>query len=96
MWEYCQRKFGWCWRSKTTKMIPWKKGSGGGMKAYVWMGRKSRLMNSSTMDKERKIVVLSRNMQKTVLKRAIATLTMSEAKAAIQLRSRPHRKILSN
>ena len=59
------------------------------MKAYVWMGRTSHQMNSNTMDKVRKIVVLPRSMQKTVLKRLITTLARSEEKLAMQLCSQP-------
>ena len=44
------------------------------MKAYGWMGGTRNLMTSGTMEKVRKIVVLTGSMQKTVLKRSIATL----------------------
>ena len=47
------------------------------------MGRTINLMTSGTMNKVRKTVVLPGRMQKTVLKRAIATLARSEAKSAI-------------
>ena len=57
------------------------------MKVYGWMGRTSHLMTSGTMEKVRKIVILTRSMQKTFLKQAIATLARSEAKSAIQFRS---------
>ena len=67
-----------------TKMRPWQKGRGGAMKSYGWMGRMVHLMTSGTMERIRKIVVLPGSMQKTVLKREIATLARSEAKAAIQ------------
>ena len=49
-------------------MIPWKKGWRGTMKAYGWMGRTSHLLTSDIMEKVRKIVVLTKNMQKKVLK----------------------------
>ena len=57
MWEYCQRKVGWCWRRKTKMMRPWKKGRRKTMKAYEWMGRTSQLMTSGIMERVRKIVV---------------------------------------
>ena len=57
------------------------------MKAYGWMGRTSHLMTLGTMDKVRKIVILPGSMQKTSLKQAIATLSRSEAKDSIKLRS---------
>ena len=60
------------------------------MKAYGWMGRKIHMMILGTMERVIKIVVLPGSKQKTVLKRAIATLERSEAKSAIQLHSRPH------
>ena len=72
-------------------MRPWQKLRRGAMKAYKWMGRTSHLMTSSTMEKARKIVVLTGSMQKTVLKQEIATLARLEAKSAIQLCSQIHR-----
>ena len=95
MWDYCRRKFGWCWRRKTTTMRPWKKGRRGTMQVYGWMGRTIHLMTSVKMEKVRKFLVLTGSIQKTVLKQAIATLERSYAKTAIQLRSRPHRPSLS-
>ena len=44
-------------------------------------------MTLGTMDKVRKIVILPGSMQKTSLKQAIATLSRSEAKDSIKLRS---------
>ena len=69
-------------------MRPWNKGRRGEMKVYGCMRRKDYLMTSGTMEKVRKIVLLPGSMQKTFLKRAIATLVSSEAKAAIKLISR--------
>ena len=76
-------------------MRPWKKRRRGAMKAYGWMGSTIHLMTSGTMEKVRKSVVLHRSIQKTFLKQAISTLARSEAKAAIQLHSQPHRPSLS-
>ena len=76
-------------------MIPCKKGRRGTMKAHGWMGRKIHLMILGTMEKVRKIVVLTGSMQKTVLKRAIIALARSKAKSAIKLHSRPQRSILA-
>ena len=43
-------------------MRPWKKGSRGTMKAYVWMGRTRHMMTSGTMERVIKIVVLPGSM----------------------------------
>ena len=85
------------WKSgrNTTTTITCQRGRRGTMKAYVWMGRKSYLMTSGTMEKVRNIVVLPGSMQKTALNQAILALARSKAKAAIKLRSQPHRPILS-
>ena len=64
------------------------------MKAYGWMGRTRHLMTLGTMEKVRKIVVLTGSMQKTVFKREIAILVRSETKNAMKLRSRIHRPSL--
>ena len=77
MWEYHQRKAGFCRRRKTTTMRPWQKGRRGGIKAYGWVGRTIHLMISGIMEKVSKIVVLTGSMQKTVLKQAITTLARS-------------------
>ena len=95
MWEYYQRKFGLCWRRKTTTMRPWQKGRRGAIKAYGWVGRTIHLMISGIMEKVRKIVVLTGSMQKTFLKQTIATLARSEAKSTIQLCCQKHRPSLS-
>ena len=83
MWEYRQRKFGRCHSSKTTTIRPWKRGGKGKMKAYGLMGRMIHMMTSGKMEKVRKIVVLTGSMQKTDLKREIATVARSETKVAI-------------
>ena len=62
---------------KTTKMIPWKRGRRGKMKEYVWIGRTGHLMTSGTMEKVRKIVVLTGSMQKKVFKQEITSLERS-------------------
>ena len=72
-------------------MRPWQKEGRGTMKAYGWMGRTIHLMTSGTMEKVKKVVLLSRSMQKTVMKQEIATLASSEEKSTIQVRSQPHR-----
>ena len=91
MWEYCQRKVGGCWRRKTATMRPWHKGRRGTINAYGWMGRTIHLIASGTMEKVIKTVVLPGSIQKTFFKQEITTLEKTEAKAAIQLRSQPHR-----
>ena len=53
------------------------------MKAYGLMGRMIHMMTSGKMEKVRKIVVLTGSMQKTDLKREIATVARSETKVAI-------------
>ena len=58
----------------------------GTMKAHGWMRRTRKPMSSGTMEKVRPIVVKPGSTQKIVLKRAFATLAMSGAKYAIQLR----------
>ena len=65
------------------------------MKVYGWMGRTSHLMNSGTMEKVRKIVVLTRSMQNTFLNQAIASLARPEANPAIQFISLSHRPSIS-
>ena len=65
------------------------------MKAYVCMVRTIHLITSGTMEKVRKTIVIPKSMQKTVLKRTIATLARSEAKSAIQLRNQPSGPSLS-
>ena len=64
------------------------------MKAYGWMGRTSHLMTLGIIEKVIKIIVLTGNAQKKVLKREIATLATSETKAAIQFRIQKHRPSL--
>ena len=62
MWEYFQRKVGWCRRRNTKMMRPWDKGRRGTMKAYGWMGRTIHPMTSGTMEKVIAIVVLPGSM----------------------------------
>ena len=57
------------------------------MKAYVCMVRTIHLITSGTMEKVRKIIVITKSMHKTVLKQTIATLARSEAKSPMKFRN---------
>ena len=76
-------------------MRPWQKEMRGQMKAHEYMGRTSHLIKSGSTEKIRTIVLLPGIMQKTVLKKEIATLARSEAKSEIQLRSQTYSPSLS-